>query len=114
MRILSRQSETAAATINPHEVVHTTEEICRGSVQVIYGASMQSMPLAGLSAGEARKVVEMVLSVDPKTPVLINGRAARRNQAIVEGDVLEFVHHAGEKGASHGRARRDHRAGRRM
>ena len=67
-------------------------------VQVIYGASVQTLALAGLTIAQARPVVETILAVDPRSPALVNGRPVRANYVIAEGDALEFVHHAGEKG----------------
>ena len=68
-------------------------------VMVIYGASVQPMPLAGLTVEHVRPLVEVILNVDPESPILINGRPGRRDQVIDATDVVEFVHHAGEKGA---------------
>ncbi len=68
-------------------------------VQVIYGAGTQSLPLVGLRIADARSLVETILRVEPRSPALVNGRHARLDYVIARGDVLEFVHHAGEKGA---------------
>jgi hypothetical protein len=68
-------------------------------VDVIYGASVQSLALAGLTIAQARPLVETILAVDRRSPALVNGRPVRTSHVIAQGDVLEFVHHAGEKGA---------------
>jgi hypothetical protein len=81
-----------------------------GDVQVIYGAGVQMLPLAGLQVGAARALLESILQVDPKAPVLVNGKPVKSaHHEVVKGDVLEFVHQAGEKGALHGPAHRDQR-----
>jgi hypothetical protein len=67
-------------------------------VQVIYGASVQALPLVGLRVSDARPLVETILRVDPRSPAVVNGRQVTPEYVIVLGDVLEFVHHAGEKG----------------
>jgi hypothetical protein len=69
-------------------------------VQVIYGASVQTLALAGLTLAQARPLVETILAVDHRSPALVNGQTARANYVIARGDALEFVHHAGEKGCA--------------
>ena len=78
--------------------VHDLEEAPQPSVQVIFGASVQQMSLAGLTVGRARELASTILSADASSPVLVNGHPARRTQVLAPGDTLEIVHHAGEKG----------------
>jgi hypothetical protein len=77
--------------------------------QVIYGASVQTLALAGRTIAQARPLVETILGVDRRSPVLVNGRRVRDSYVIAEGDTLEYVHLAGEKGGGHGSADCDHR-----
>jgi hypothetical protein len=79
-----------------------------GTVQVISGASVQSFPIAGMRVEHARGLLNTILRLDPQGPVLVNGRRASGVHRLEAGDVLELVHHAGEKGAVHARADRDH------
>jgi len=67
-------------------------------VQVIWGASLQTLQLAGMQIQHARRLLQSLMHIDPAAPALINGEPARANQRISEGDVLEFGVHAGEKG----------------
>jgi hypothetical protein len=83
-----------------------TDQDCTRDVEVIYGASVQTLALAGLTVAQARPLVETILTVDSRSPALLNGVPARANQVIAEGDCLEFVHAAGEKGTN-GSANRD-------
>ena len=69
------------------------------TVRIIFGASVQDMPLAGLTVERARELAATILSADRESPVLVNGRPGRAGQVLAAGDVLEIVHHAGEKGA---------------
>lgn len=71
-------------------------------VQVISGASLQTFRLAGLQVAHARTVLGTILQIDPRAPVLVNGRPVRPTYRLAGGDTLEFVHHAGEKGGTHG------------
>ena len=87
---------SAALEATPAQAAPATDGL--PSVQVIYGASVQTLALAGLTVAQARPVVETLLAVDPTSPALVNGRPARPSYVIAQGDALEFVHHAGEKG----------------
>jgi hypothetical protein len=91
------RNEPAVATADP--VAQTASLTREANVQVIYGASVQTLALAGLTLAEARPFVETILSVAPRSPALVNGRPVRASYVIAEGDALEFVHHAGEKGS---------------
>jgi hypothetical protein len=68
-------------------------------VQVISGATVQTLGLAGLRISQAREVLRSILQIDPRTPVLVNGREVPEAERLQAGDTLEFVHLAGEKGA---------------
>jgi hypothetical protein len=68
-------------------------------VQVISGATVQTLGLAGLRISQAREVLRSILQVDPRTPVLVNGHEVQEGERLQAGDTLEFVHLAGEKGA---------------
>jgi len=74
------------------------------NVQVIYGASVQVLPLAGQTISAARPLLEMVLRANPRSPILINGAEVPANHVITSGDVVEVVHQAGEKGVARGLA----------
>ena len=71
----------------------------QGQVEVISGASVQSLSLAGLQITQARELVGAILHVDSRARVLVNGAPVSNEYRLALGDVLEFVHHAGEKGA---------------
>lgn len=89
-------SAPAAVEVPAAQAAPATDTV--RDVQVIYGASVQTLALAGLTVAQARPLVETILAVDPRSPVLVNGRPARASYLIAQGDALEFVHHAGEKG----------------
>ncbi len=81
----------------PAELMNDSLPAPRG-VQVIWGASMQTLELAGMRVEDARRLLQSLLHVDPEAPALINGEPARPAQRIQAGDTIEFVVHAGEKG----------------
>ena len=88
------RDETAVATLPVDVSLENTTD-----AQVIYGASVQTMPLAGLTVAQAREVAMSVLRVDPRAPVLINGEPASPERRVEAGATVEFVHHSGEKGS---------------
>ena len=59
-------------------------------VQVISGATVQTLGLAGLRISQAREVVRNILQIDPETPVLVNGREGPDADRLQSGDTLEF------------------------
>jgi len=85
-RVVSAGTRTAA------------DEEIMSDVQVIYGASVQALPLVGLRISDARPLVTTILRVEPRAPAVVNGHRVPPDYVITRGDVLEFVHHAGEKG----------------
>jgi hypothetical protein len=72
----------------------------QGQVEVISGASVQNLPLAGLQIAQARELVGTILHVDSHARVLVNGVVVSNEYRLAPNDVLEFVHHAGEKGGA--------------
>ena len=70
----------------------------QAGVQVIWGASLQTLELGGMQVQYARQLLQTLMHIDPGAPALINGEPARATQQINAGDTLEFVVHAGEKG----------------
>ena len=77
-------------------------QTCDTNVQVIYGASVQLLPLAGQTISAARPLLEMILRTDPRSPILVNGRQVPASYVMTANDVIEVVHLAGEKGAAYG------------
>ncbi len=98
------EEEQNQVTLPPQavEVGPTLGSTPDANVQVISGASVQTFTLAGLQVSQARGLVETILRIDPRSPVLVNGRPVRPDYRLASGDTLEFVHQAGEKGGGHG------------
>ena len=68
------------------------------NAEVIHGASVQTLPVAGMTVAQARDALIPILNLDRRAPALIDGVPARENDVIAPDSVLEFVHFAGEKG----------------
>jgi hypothetical protein len=103
-RVRHRTRETERAdTVEPVVTLAPAEDGAPGGlpefgVQVISGATVQTLGLAGLRISQAREVLRSILQIDPGTPVLVNGREVPETERLQSGDTLEFVHLAGEKG----------------
>jgi hypothetical protein len=69
-----------------------------GLVKVSYGVHSLDAAIAGKSVGEVRQALKEPLNIDPRALALINGRDAAASYVLKEGDQLEFVRLAGEKG----------------
>jgi sulfur carrier protein ThiS len=94
----------------PEPLAEEQTETVGSNVQVIYGASVQHLPLVGVRMSDVRTLLHDILQVDRTSAILVNGRPVRATYRVAEGDCVEVVHQAGEKGAADGYA---NRAGRR-
>jgi hypothetical protein len=74
-----RTAQSAAAAVRIEDVEHTEAETSESQVQVIYGASVQMLPLAGQTISAARPLLEMILRADPRSPIVVNGRQVPAN-----------------------------------
>ncbi len=69
-----------------------------GRVEVIHGVYAHSLPLAGMTVEQARAELEDRMNIDPEAVAVIDGVEATADAVIREGQVLNFVTLAGEKG----------------
>ena len=97
------QSPPLVAALSEAVDAGSTRELAPdANVQVISGASVQTLALAGMRISQARALVGTILRIDSRSTVLVNGQPVRPDYRLVSGDTLEFVHYAGEKGGVHG------------
>jgi hypothetical protein len=69
-----------------------------GRVDVIHGIYAHSLPLAGLSVAAARVELEDRLNIAPEAVAVVDGVEVGEEELLREGQVLNFVSPAGEKG----------------
>lgn len=69
------------------------------TVQVIWGPIAEHIAVAGMTAAEARALLQGPYNIAPHANMLVNGAPVSRTQRLAAGDTLEFVRLAGEKGA---------------
>lgn len=68
-------------------------------VKISYGVHHLEVAVAGKSVGEVRQALKEPLNIDTRALALVNGREAAASYLLKEGDQLEFVRLAGEKGS---------------
>ncbi len=76
-----------------------TGQVRTGQVKISYGVHSLEAAIAGKSVAEVRQALKEPLNIDPRALALVNGRDAAAAYVLKEGDQLEFVRLAGEKGA---------------
>lgn len=69
-----------------------------GQVKISYGIHNLDAAIAGKSVSEVRQALKEPLNIDPRALALVNGRDVAASYVLKDGDQLEFVRLAGEKG----------------
>jgi hypothetical protein len=69
-----------------------------GMVKISYGVHNLEAAIAGKSVSEVRQSLKEPLNIDPRALALVNGRDVAASHILKQGDQLEFVRLAGEKG----------------
>jgi hypothetical protein len=77
-----------------------TATVGEGNVEVIHGIYAHTMPLAGMRVRDARSELEERMNIDPEAIAVVDGVEADEDTVLTEGQVLNFVKHAGEKGCA--------------
>lgn len=67
-------------------------------VRLIAGADVQDLDLAGRTIAAARTLARALFGVGEDAVALIDGQRAEDTHVLAEGQLLEFVKHAGQKG----------------
>ena len=69
-----------------------------GRVDVIHGVYAHSLPLAGMTVRQARTELEERMNIDPEALAVVDGSETLEDTVLREGQVLNFLSPAGEKG----------------
>jgi hypothetical protein len=67
-------------------------------VEVIHGVYSHSLPLVGMTVAQARDELTHRMNIDPDAVSVVDGQEVDENTVLQEGQVLNFVKRAGEKG----------------
>ncbi len=66
--------------------------------KIINGVNELSSNLTGRTAGEVRAMLAQALNIDPTAAAMVAGGKVGEDYVLADGDELEFVKSAGEKG----------------
>ena len=69
-----------------------------GLVTVAVGPYFEHLPLGNRTVGEIRNRFRQRFDIDPRSQALLDGHEAGDDTIVRTGQVLMFVHKAGEKG----------------
>jgi hypothetical protein len=67
-------------------------------VDVIHGVYAHSLPLAGMTVRQARGELDDRMNIDPESVAVLDGLEVADEVILKEGQVLNFITPAGEKG----------------
>src|SRR5581483_8952380 len=70
-----------------------------GRVRIVAGADVEDMAVAGRTVGEARVLAQAILGIDPLAVAMLDGERVGDDRVLGQHQELEFVKHAGAKGA---------------
>jgi hypothetical protein len=99
MRSESVLQEKPAVGPDPYgDSFATATATVSGRVEVIHGVYAHSLPLAGMSVRQARAELDDRMNIDPEAVAVLDGREATDDDLLVQGQVLNFIKAAGEKG----------------
>jgi hypothetical protein len=79
----------------------TATAVAERSVTVVHGVHAHEWPIVGMTVGQARGELAERMNIDPAAIAVVDGREVTDDTILAEGQVLNFVKHAGEKGKRH-------------
>jgi hypothetical protein len=82
----------------PADEFFSTAAVPGGNVEVMHGVYAHSLPLAGMTVRQARAELEQRMNIDPDAMAVVDGHESDEDTILAQGQVLNFVKHAGEKG----------------
>jgi hypothetical protein len=78
----------------------STTSVGERHVEVIHGVHAHSFPLASMTVRTARAELSERLNLDPTATATVDGFQVDEDFVLSEGQVLNFLKRAGEKGAA--------------
>ncbi len=76
------------------------EEDSPQRVTVSSGPYAEHLPVGNMSVGEIRRRFRDRLDIDPRSVAVVDGHDVSDDTVVIAGQVLTFMHRAGEKGRS--------------
>jgi len=102
IEMIRERFQTQPVAMGPESLageVDTATAVRDRSVGVIHGVHTHSLPLAGMTIGQARAELEERMNIDPEANPIVDGNDVDENYVLREGQVLNFLKAAGEKGS---------------
>jgi hypothetical protein len=84
--------------VTPSRAATAPREEEAGTVKVVYGVHALEATLAGRTVGSVREALAQPLNISPRAVTLVNGQEVEADHVLGQGELLEFVRYAGEKG----------------
>ena len=72
--------------------------VAEGQVEVVHGVYAHSLPINGMTVAQARDELAERLNIAPDALAVVDGHQVVDDTVLREGNVLNFVKPAGEKG----------------
>src|SRR5437660_10597881 len=99
MRTERTRPETFASGPEPFsDDFATGTATASGRVDVIHGVYAHSLPLAGMTVRQARLELEERMNIAPEAVAVVDGVEAGEDAVLRQGQVVNFLTPAGEKG----------------
>ena len=95
-----QQEEPAPAGPGPQEPRSASASPVTPGVTFVWGSQCLTLEIQGMTVGDAWRALREPYNVAPGVNALVNGRLADPEHRLSEGELLEFIRPAGEKGAS--------------
>ena len=99
--MLEQTRSSREQTIGPGGLgsIFDEPEVLPGQITVTSGPYAEALPLAGLTVGHIRQRYQTHLDIAAGAQAVVNGRDVGEDIVLQQGQVLAFMHRAGEKGS---------------
>jgi hypothetical protein len=95
----SKKLDTGISHLSFNGMISNGPNVSNITVTISSGSMSNNYPVVGKSIYEVEKMLGQVLNVNPYARiVLVNGEEVTNDYIIIEGDVIEFVNEAYDKG----------------
>jgi hypothetical protein len=98
MQTETLRRETLSTGPVPFGDEFATGSAVSGRVDVIHGVYAHSLPLAGMTVRQARLELDDRMNIAPEAVAVVDGVEAGEDSVLRQGQVLNFLTPAGEKG----------------
>ena len=97
-RIRPRRHDNATLRPGNQNNIFSGANDSESTVTVSHGPYMERLPVGNMTVGEIRTRFSDRLDIDPQSQAIVDGQEVGDNTRVRHGQMLTFVHKAGEKG----------------